>query len=283
MNYNKLTSEEERIIIYKGTEQPFSGKYYNNKENGTYICKQCNTPLYLSEDKFDSHCGWPSFDNEIPGAVNHLPDTDGIRTEITCSTCGAHLGHVFTGEGYTEKNVRHCVNSISLNFIPVNKDKETQKAYFGGGCFWGVEHFFQKEDGVITTRVGYMGGHKENPTYKEVCTGITGHAETIEVVFDPRKTTFEKLAGLFFEIHDPTQKNRQGQDIGTQYRSVIFYKNNEQKQTAERLIRLLKENGCPVATELSSAAEFWEAEEYHQDYYRKTGQQPYCHFYTKRF
>ena len=122
MNYNKLTKEEERVIIHKGTEIPFSGEYYQHKEKGTYICKRCNAPLFRSDDKFDSHCGWPSFNDEIEGAVKRVPDADSIRTEIICNNCGAHLGHVFIGEGFTEKNVRHCVNSISLDFIPIRKN-----------------------------------------------------------------------------------------------------------------------------------------------------------------
>ena len=277
MKYNELNSAEERVIVHRGTERPFSGKYYQNKENGTYICKRCGATLYRSEDKFDAHCGWPSFDDEIPGAIKRVPDADGRRTEIICNNCGAHLGHVFTGEKMTGKDIRHCVNSISLNFIPAQEKVQTKKAYFAGGCFWGTEYLFQNAEGVISSRVGYMGGRKQDPTYREVCGGSTGHTEAIEVVYDPAETTYEKLARLFFEIHDPTQVNRQGPDIGEQYRSAIFYLDKEQKQTAEKLIRILGEKGYEIATELTPAGTFWEAEEYHQDYYRNRGGSPYCH------
>ena len=283
MKVDKLNPEEERIIIHKGTERPFTGKYYNHKEAGTYTCKQCGAPLFRSSDKFDSGCGWPSFDDEIPGALKRTLDADGVRTEITCTKCGGHLGHVFKGERFTPKNTRHCVNSISLDFITASQEAALEKAYFAGGCFWGVEHLLKQSEGVISTRVGYMGGRTKNPTYKQVCYENTGHAEVVEVVFDPKKTSYETLARLFFEVHDPTQKNRQGADIGDQYRSAVFYTNNEQKETAEKLIALLKGKGYHPVTEVVPADTFWVAEDYHQDYYDNTGKQPYCHIYQKRF
>lgn len=283
MPYNELTPEEERVIMHKGTEAPFSGEYYKNEKTGTYHCRRCNAALYRSQDKFDAGCGWPSFDDEIPGAIRRSPDADGQRTEITCANCGGHLGHVFEGEGLTSKNIRHCVNSISLNFVPASQEQKADTAYFAGGCFWGTEYLLQDFDGVLSTRVGYMGGHTENPTYKEVCDGSTGHAEAVEVVYDPAITDYETLARFFFEIHDPTQVNRQGPDIGDQYRSVVFFTNRRQKEVADSLIEVLKDKGYNVATEVVSAGAFWEAEDYHQDYYKYTGNQPYCHSRQKRF
>lgn len=283
MKLNKLTPEEERVIIQKGTEAPFTGKYYKFHDSGTYTCKQCGVSLYRSNDKFESGCGWPSFDDAITGAVKRTTDADGERTEITCSACGAHLGHVFEGERFTKKDVRHCVNSISLNFVPTSTRATTEKAYFAGGCFWGVEHLLKKTEGVLSTRVGYMGGKTENPTYEDVCRHGTGHAEAVEVEFDPSKTNFETLAKLFFEIHDPTQFNRQGPDFGDQYRSAVFYTSENQKQVTEKLIGILKSKGLKVVTELSPAGPFWAGEQYHQDYYDRTGKVPYCHIYTKRF
>lgn len=282
MSFNPLTPEEESVIIHKGTEAPFTGQYVHHKESGAYVCKRCDAALYRSEDKFDSHCGWPSFDDEIPGAVLHQPDADGHRVEILCAACGAHLGHVFTGENFTTKNVRHCVNSISLKFRPA-KTGVSQKGYFAGGCFWGTEHYFKQAKGVLTTTVGYMGGRTQNPSYKEVCQENTGHAETVEVEFDPSQIGYEAVCKLFFEIHDPTQTDGQGPDIGDQYRSVVFYVGDEQKKIAEKLVDLLKSKGLHVVTQIVKAETFWPGEEYHQDYYQKTGKQPYCHFRTQRF
>jgi peptide methionine sulfoxide reductase msrA/msrB len=285
MNYNQLTPEEEYVILRKGTERPWTGEYTNNKEIGIYTCKQCDAPLYRSDDKFDSHCGWPSFDDEIKGAVKRIPDADGMRTEIVCANCGGHLGHVFLGEEFTDKNTRHCVNSISMNFVPAAQVNETKtdRAIFAGGCFWGVEYFMQQKDGVISVVSGYIGGHKDNPTYQEVCTGTTGHAEAVEIVFDPSKVSYEELARLFFEIHDPTHVNRQGPDVGVQYRSEIFYVDEEQKQIVENLISILKSKGYKVATKVTKATTFWPAEDYHQDYYEHKGSLPYCHGYEKKF
>ncbi len=290
---NPLTPEEEYVIVHKGTERPFSGKFEKHKEMGTYTCRRCNAALYRSESKFDSGCGWPSFDDEIPGAVLRLPDRDGMRTEIVCAKCGGHLGHVFLGERLTQKNTRHCVNSISMGFVPdpppaaavqpESVQPATERAIFAGGCFWGVEYHFRRVKGVLSTRVGYTGGTTKNPTYEQVCRGGTGHAEAMEVVFDPSQTDYETLSRLFFETHDPTQLNRQGPDIGDQYRSAVYYTSDAQKAVIGKLIGLLRAKGLNVVTELRPADTFWPAEGYHQQYYDKKGAQPYCHVYTKRF
>ncbi len=281
---NDLSRDESSVIIRKGTERPFTGKFNDHSEKGTYICKQCGAALYHADSKFRSDCGWPSFDDEIEGAVERLPDPDGMRTEIVCASCGAHLGHVFTGERLTPKNIRHCVNSISLDFVPAILDKGRYgTAIFAGGCFWGVEYYMQKAQGVISVTSGYTGGHVKNPSYREVCTGTTGHAEAVKIIYDPSKTTYEELLRLFMEIHDPTQEGRQGPDIGEQYRSVIFFMNEEQKKTAERIISILRSKGFRVVTDVEKATDFFDAEKYHQDYYFNNGKLPYCHGYTKRF
>jgi peptide methionine sulfoxide reductase msrA/msrB len=277
----QLTPEEERVIVHKGTEAPFTGRYLKHAADGTYACRRCGEALFRSKDKFDSGCGWPAFDDALPGAVHRSPDPDGLRTEIVCAGCGAHLGHVFTGEGFTQKGVRHCVNSVSLDFVPAAAP--AGRAIFAGGCFWGVEHHFSSEPGVIGVTSGYTGGHVPSPTYEQVCSGATGHLEAVEVVFDPAATIFEKLARLFFEIHDPTQADGQGPDLGEQYRSAIFAIDDEQRQVATKLISLLRARGLDVVTVIREAGTFWPAEAHHQDYYARKGTEPYCHVRVKRF
>ncbi len=284
LQYYDLSPSESHVINEKGTEKPFTGKYVNSKQNGTYLCKKCGAALYYSSDKFDSECGWPSFDDEIAGAVKNIPDPDGIRTEIECSSCGAHLGHVFTGEHFTTKNLRHCVNSVSLDFVPVHLEPGRYGiAIFAGGCFWGVEYYMQKAEGVLSVTSGFTGGHVKNPSYKDVCTGTTGHAEAVRIFYNPEKTSYETLLRLFLEIHDPTQVGHQGPDVGDQYRSEIFYLNDTQKQIVEKNLDILRSKGYKIATKVTKSSEFFQAEDYHQDYYFRNGKTPYCHAYTKRF
>ncbi len=280
MNFRQLTPEEKYVIENKGTEYPGTGTLLHEHRAGIYHCKRCNAPLYRSEDKFDSHCGWPAFDDEIQGAVIRIPDADGQRTEIQCARCHAHLGLVFEGEGFTSKNTRHCVNSISMVFVPLDvksSKPKTMKAYFSCGCFWGAEFYFNRATGVLSTTVGYMGGHTDNPTYEEVCSHTTGHLETTEIEYDPQKTTYESLVRLFFEIHDFTQKDGQGPDIGEQYLSAIFVQSDEERAVVEKVIAELKQMNYDVATTIRTDKKFWPAEAHHQDYYDRNGHRPYCH------
>ncbi len=271
------------IIQDKGTEYPFTGQYNDFDQSGSYLCRQCGLALFRSETKFHSGCGWPSFDEEIAGAVKRCTDADGYRTEILCSRCKAHLGHAFTGEGFTDKNLRHCVNSLSLDFVADKHVMDSGEAILAAGCFWGVEHYLQKLPGVIKTEVGYTGGHTDNPRYQEICTGNTGHFEAIRVVYDVEKISYEQIIKYFFEIHDPTQTNGQGPDIGKQYLSAIFYYDQQQKDIAEKIVFLLEQKNYRIATQLLPVKTFWRAEDYHQNYYQKTSGEPYCHYYTKRF
>ena len=278
-SWNQLDPEAKRIIEDCGTERPFSGKWLKHKERGTYACARCGSPLFDSTTKFDSGSGWPSFDGHLPGSVAELPDPDGMRVEIRCKRCDGHLGHVFRGERMTSANTRHCVNSVAMGFSP----EPLEEAFFAGGCFWGVEHLLETVPGVVDAVSGYMGGYKDSPTYKEVLSHDTGHAETVRVRFNPSKVTYEELAKRFFEIHDPTQVNRQGPDRGEQYRSAIFFTGPEQRKTVRKLAAMLEKKGYAVATQLVEAEIFWPAEDYHQDYYVRTGKAPYCHSYTPRF
>ena len=267
--FSDLTQEEKQILKNKGTEAPFSGEYNDFFEAGIFICRACKTPLYESNTKFNSGCGWPSFDDEIENAIVRYEDLSGgrARTEICCAKCDGHLGHVFTGEQITEKNTRHCVNSLSLQFKAYNN---LEKATFGAGCFWQVEKIFKATTGVYLSSVGYMGGNTENPTYEEVCKGQTNHAEVVHIHFNPDIISYAEVLEIFWNNHNPTTKNRQGLDAGTQYRSVVFFHSEEQMKIVESSLKQQSKNWKnPIVTQIISAEKFYRAEEYHQNYLNK--------------
>lgn len=304
--FNALTDFEKKVLLNKGTEYAFTGAFHDHKEPGTYLCKQCNLPLFRSSDKFNSGTGWPSYDDAIPGAVREILDADGYRKEIVCSNCGGHLGHVFYGEGFTSKDTRHCVNSASLNFVPVAFDaaqpvapaevqplesyikarglEKYSQATFAGGCFWCTEASFEILLGVVDVVSGYSGGKEAYPSYEEVGGGSTGHAEAIAIFYDPQVIGYETLLEVFFTAHDPTQLNRQGPDVGPQYRSAIFYHDESQKVASEAAIARLNASGqyaSPVVTQLAPYEQFWVAEDYHQDYYVNHPNNPYVRQVSK--
>lgn len=281
---NRLTDIERYVMEQKGTERPFTGEYYDFFEEGTYVCKRCGTALYRSNDKFRSGCGWPSFDDEIKGAVKRILDADGRRTEMQCAKCGAHLGHVFIGEGFTPKDTRHCVNSVSLKFVPLKKKYSNMKEiYFAGGCFWGTEHYFKQLRGVVDTQVGYANGNTDNPTYREVCTDKTGFAETVRVVYDPDVITLDFLTEMYFRAIDPTSVDQQGPDIGSQYRTGIYYKDDADKAEIRKVYDSMRQKlGSRMAVEFLPLKNFYYAEEYHQDYLDKNPA-GYCHLPSSLF
>lgn len=272
-----LTPAQYLVMRESGTERRFSGEYDNHFENGVYYCAGCGTPLFSSETKYDHGIGWPSFTAPFDEQNIEYREDNSLfvkRIEVRCAVCGAHLGHVFD-DGPAPTYKHYCINSVCLDFKKAESDKSAEKtetAIFAAGCFWGVEHNFRQIKGVLSTEVGYIGGHIKNPSYKQVCTDKTGHAEAVKVMFDPTIIRYEELLKIFFRIHDPTQLNRQGPDIGTQYRSAIFYLNKEQKEAAEKMLGQLKKSGKSsksIATEIVPAPEFYKAEEYHQQYYEK--------------
>jgi peptide methionine sulfoxide reductase msrA/msrB len=267
--FSHLSLDEKYILKDKGTEAPFTGEYNEFFEAGVFICRACESPLYESNTKFNSGCGWPSFDDEIEGAVMRYKDLSGgrARTEICCAKCDGHLGHVFHGEQITEKDTRHCVNSLSIQFKAY---KNLEQATFGGGCFWKVEKIFKETKGVYLSSVGYMGGETKSPTYQDVCRGNTNHAEVVAIYFNPEIITYSELLNIFWTNHNPTTLNRQGPDEGTQYRSVIFYYSLEQKEIVEKSILQQSKNfESPIVTQLILATTFYRAEEYHQNYLNK--------------
>lgn len=278
MSSKDLSKLENKVIDHGGTEPAFSGEYVDCYHEGFYHCRRCDARLYSSQDKFNSHCGWPSFDDEITGAVKRKVDVDGHRIEICCQHCDAHLGHVFQGEGFTTKNVRHCVNSVSMVFR-AQKENTLETAVFGGGCFWCLEAFFQRLKAVVSVTSGYAGGSYDDASYEKVSQGNTGHAEVIRVVFDCTLLSYEELLLMFFDAHDPTSLNRQGHDVGSQYRSVIFFLNEKQKNSAQRTMQLLIDKQVytdEIVTTLEKFQHFFPAEVEHKNYYQRNKNQQYC-------
>jgi peptide methionine sulfoxide reductase msrA/msrB len=283
-----LSEEEKRILLRKGTEPAFCGNLLDNRKEGVYLCRLCSLPLFSSDAKFNSGTGWPSFYKPFDrDHIRYERDTSHgmTRVEILCARCGGHLGHVFDDAPSTPTGLRYCLNSAALTFYEKGSELPraarpvpTKVAYFAGGCFWGVEDRFQQTPGVIDAVSGYMGGSVENPTYRQVCTGETGHAETVRVTYDPARVTYEQLLEAFFRYHDPTQVDRQGPDVGTQYRSAIFAADEEQYRAARAFIESQQAaprfRGRRIATQIVApdrTGRFFPAEDYHQDYHEKHG------------
>lgn len=270
-----LTPEEYRITRQKGTERAHSSELCNIFDPGRYACVCCGTPLFDSEEKFQSRTGWPSFTQPIQenAIAYHKDRSIGMyRIETVCNTCDAHLGHVFQ-DGPPPSGLRYCINAVALKKIETN----LRKATFGGGCFWCTEAIFQQVKGVTEVKSGYSGGKITNPTYREVASGLTGHAEVVEITYNKDEISFEDLLLIHLTTHDPTTLNQQGVDEGTQYRSVIFYRNDKEREIAMSVIKAVQmAYDDMIVTDLQPYQAFFRAEDYHQDYYNQNTQKPYC-------
>src|SRR6266540_752606 len=274
----KLSAEQFAVTQQCGTEPAFCNAYWDNHKPGIYVDVVSGEPLFSSLDKLDSGTGWPSFTQPVKGTdiVEKKDSAFGmVRTEVRSKVADSHLGHVFDDGPADKGGLRYCINSASLKFIPLH-----ETAVLAGGCFWGMEEIIRKIPGVIKTTVGYTGGTTANPTYEDVCTGGTGHAEAIQVEFDSARLSYESLLDYFFRMHDPTTLNRQHNDVGTQYRSAIFYTSEAQKKTAESVKARSDKSGKfsrPITTEITAATTFYSAEEYHQKYLVKNPGGYTCH------
>ncbi len=294
----RLTPIQRHVTQEAGTEPPFKNEYWNHHEEGLYVDIVSGAALFSSKDKFDSGCGWPSFTKplEAKQVLEHRDLSHGmVRTEVRSSGANSHLGHVFDDGPKDKGGLRYCINSASLRFIPVAAlEKEGYASYlplFGkkgpevreelatlaGGCFWGMQDLLRKEPGVLRTEVGYTGGRVDHATYRN----HEGHAEAVNIWFDPSKTSFEVLLRFYFRLHDPTTMNRQGNDMGSSYRSAIFFHSEAQKAAAERVKAEVDASGkwkAPLVTEITAAGPWWKAEEDHQDYLVKHPGGYTCHW-----
>jgi peptide methionine sulfoxide reductase msrA/msrB len=275
-----LTPEQYQITREQGTERPYSSEYYENHETGIYYCVSCKNPLFSSATKFNSGTGWPSYyapysSKSLKVAMDNSAGM--TRDEISCQRCDAHLGHVFN-DGPKPTGLRYCMDGVALVFQKEDPAAKLSKATFAAGCFWCEEAVFESVKGVKEAISGYAGGTKNNPTYEEVGSGRTGHAESVEVIYDAAKVSYADLVKVYFASQDPTQVNGQGPDHGTAYRSIIFYRSEEEKKIATDYIAGLAASGKydkPIAAELAAYTMFWKAEDYHQDYVEHHPENPY--------